>query len=160
MATRSGSVDPGLMVWLEQHVGMPPAELASTLEHRSGLLGLAGSADLAAVLAAEDAGDPDATLAVGVYLHRLRAAIAAMAAALGGLDVLVFTGGVGEHAVPVRARTAAALGFLGVAVDAAANAAASPDADVSAATASVRTLVVTAREDLEIAREVHRLSSA
>ncbi len=87
MATRSGTVDPGLVLWLEEHVGMPPSELASTLEHRSGLLGLAGTADMKAVLEAERAGDPDARLAVEVYLHRLRAGIAAMAAALDGLDV-------------------------------------------------------------------------
>ncbi len=77
---------------------MPPAELASTLEHRSGLLGLAGTADMRAILAAEAAGDEAAILGLGVYLHRLRASIAAMVAALGGLDVLVFTGGVGENA--------------------------------------------------------------
>ena len=91
------------------------AELAATLEHRSGLLGLAGTADMRAILAAEAAGDEAATLAVGVYLHRLRASIAAMAAALGGLDALVFTGGVGEHAPAIRAGAAAGLGFLGVA---------------------------------------------
>jgi acetate kinase len=74
-----------------------------------------------------------------------------MTASLGGLDVLVFTGGVGENAAAVRQRAAAGLGFLGVAVDAAANAAASPDADVTAAGAPVRTLVLAAQEDLEIA---------
>ena len=98
MATRSGSIDPGLVLWLEEHVRTPPAELAATLEHRSGLLGLAGTADMRAILAAAEAGDPDAVLALDVYHHRLRAAVAAMAAALGGLDVLVFTGGVGENA--------------------------------------------------------------
>ena len=81
---------------------MPPAELAATLEHRSGLLGLAGTADMRAILAAEAAGDETAALAIGVYLHRLRASIAAMVAALGGLDVLVFTGGVGENAPAIR----------------------------------------------------------
>src|SRR5262249_59680017 len=69
MATRSGSVDPGLVLWLEEHAGMPPAQLAATLEHRSGLLGLAGTADMRAVLAAEEAGDETAHLAVEVYLH-------------------------------------------------------------------------------------------
>lgn len=93
MATRAGSVDPGLVLWLEEHVGMPPAELASTLEHRSGLLGLAGNADMRAVLEAEGRGDEAASLAIGVYLHRLRAEIAAMTAAMGGLDTLVFTVG-------------------------------------------------------------------
>ena len=107
MATRSGSIDPGLVLWLVEHVRMPPAELAATLEHRSGLLGLAGTADMRAILAAEAAGDETATLALGVYLHRLRASIAAMVAALGGLDVLVFTGGVGENAPAIRERVAA-----------------------------------------------------
>ena len=119
MATRSGSVDPGLILWLEEHVGMPPSELAATLEYRSGLLGLTGSADMQAILAAERAGDADAALAIGVYLHRLRAGIAAMAAAMDGLDALVFTGGVGENAPEIRARAAAGLGFLGVGIDAA-----------------------------------------
>ena len=75
MATRSGSIDPGLVLWLEEHVRMPPAELAATLEHRSGLLGLAGTADMRAILAAEADGDEAAGLAVGVYLHRLRASV-------------------------------------------------------------------------------------
>jgi acetate kinase len=157
MATRSGSVDPGLVLWLEQHAGMPPAELAATLEHRSGLLGLAGTADLESILDAEAAGDGDAALAVAVYLHRLRGAIAAMTAALGGLDVLAFTGGVGEHAAPIRARAAEGLGFLGVSIDAAQNRSAEPDCDVGTPESPVRTLVVRAREDLQIASEVEQV---
>jgi acetate kinase len=157
MATRSGSIDPGLVLWLAEHVRMPPAELAATLEHRSGLLGLAGTADMRAILAAAGAGEPDAVLALDVYYHRLRAAVAAMAAALGGLDVLVFTGGVGENAPAVRERAAADLAFLGVAVDPAANAAARDDAEVGVAGAPVRTLVIRAREDLEIVREVRQV---
>jgi acetate kinase len=154
MATRSGSIDPGLVLWLEEHVRMPPAELASTLEHRSGLLGLAGTADMRAILAAEAAGDEAATLGIGVYLHRLRGSIAAMVAALGGLDVLVFTGGVGENASAIRARVAADLAYLGVALDPAANDAAAGDAEIGAPGAPVRALVIRAREDLEIVREV------
>ncbi len=157
MATRSGSVDPGLILWLEEHVGMPPAELAATLEHRSGLYGLTGTADLREILAREQAADADATLAVGVYLHRLRAAIAAMVASLGGLDVLVFTGGVGEHAPAVRSRTVAGLGFLGVALDEERNARATGDGEIGAGGAAVESLVVTAREDLQIAAEVRAL---
>ena len=80
MATRSGSVDPGLVLWLEDHVGMPPTELAATLEHRSGLLGLAGTADMQDVLEAAEGGHADARLALDVYVHRLTAGIAAMAA--------------------------------------------------------------------------------
>jgi acetate kinase len=157
MATRSGSVDPGLVIWLEEHVGMPPSELASTLEHRSGLLGLAGVAAMRAVLEAEKAGDPDAQLAVEVYLHRLRRETAGMAAAMDGLDAIAFTGGVGEHSAEIRARAAAGLSFLGIALDEGVNAAAAPDAEIGSEGAPVRAFVVEAREDLQIAREVRSL---
>jgi len=160
MATRSGTVDPGLVLWLADHVRMPPAELAATLEHRSGLLGLAGTADMQAVITAAEAGSPDATLALDVYLHRLRAAIAAMVAALGGLDVLVFTGGVGEHAPLVRARAAAGLGFLGIAVDEGRNAVGAPDREIGVRGAVAATLVMEAREDLQIAHEVRTVLGA
>jgi acetate kinase len=159
MATRPGSVDPGLLIWLLQHGGLSLDEVATGLEHSSGLAGLAGlpdgSGDMRDVRAAARAGSPDAALAIGVHAHRLRREIAAMAAALGGLDALVFTGGIGEHQPEVRAETAAGLGFLGVAIDPARNEAATTgDAEISAAPAKVRTLVITAREDIEIARQV------
>ncbi len=105
MATRSGSVDPGLLLWLLERDGRAArASSPTALEHRSGLLGLPGAPTCARCSRARDAGDARASLALDVYLHRLRAGIAAMAAALGGLDVLVFTGGVGEHAPAVRER--------------------------------------------------------
>ena len=154
MATRSGSVDPGLLLWLEEHAGLPPAELASTLERRSGLLALAGTSDMQKVLDCEADGDPDATLALDVYVHRLCAQASAMVAAMGGLDALVFTGGVGENAAPIRLRAATGLGFLGVAVDEARNDTATPDAELTKDGAAVRTFVVEAREDLQIEREV------
>jgi acetate kinase len=154
MATRSGSVDPGLVLWLLERDAMGETELAHALEHTSGLLGLAGTPDMREVLHRRDAGDEQAVLALGVYVHRLRAGIAAMAAALGGLDALVFTGGVGERSAPVRAEACLGLGFLGVDLDPAANAAAAGDADVTAAGAGVRVLVITAREDVEIAHQV------
>ncbi len=161
MATRSGSVDPGLLLWLQEHVGMPAQELAATLEHRSGLLGLAGTADMQVVLTRAHTGDQAASLALGVYIHRLRSGIAAMAAAMGGLDVLVFTGGVGEHASVVRASACEGLAFVGVHLDRAANEdtpdASAPDRDISALAAPVRTLVIEAREDLQIAREVRQV---
>jgi acetate kinase len=160
MATRSGSVDPGLLLWLQDHEGLSSAEIATALEHDSGLLGLAGTADMRAVLAAEESGDQDAVLAMGVYLHRLRASIASMAAALGGLDALVFTGGVGEQSAPVRWRATEDLGFLGIGLDQAANDVARPDQEISASGVPVRTFVIEAREDLEIVRGIRQVLAA
>jgi acetate kinase len=153
MATRSGSVDPGLLLWLLEREAVSEREMAEALEHESGLAGLAGDADLRTVLARADAGDEDAGLAMEVYVHRLRAGIAAMAASLGGLDALVFTGGVGENAAVVRARAADGLRFLGVELDTATNERAAPDAEITVPGAAVRTLVLRAREDLEMARQ-------
>ena len=112
-----------------------------------------------AVLDAAAAGDQDARLALDVYIHRLRAGIAAMAAALGGLDVLVFTGGVGENSPTVRAEAAAGLGFLGVHLDAASNAAVPSGADreIGQRDAPARTFVIAAREDIEIAGQVRKV---
>jgi len=154
MATRPGSVDPGLLLWLIEHRGVPAAELSDALEHRSGLTGLAGTGDMRDLLARDD---DAAALALAVYVHRLRAGIAAMAAALGGIDVLAFTGGVGEHAPDVRAAAAGGLSFLGVTLDEGRNRAATEDAEIGTAGAAVRSFVVTAREDLEMARQVRAL---
>jgi acetate kinase len=161
MATRSGSVDPGLVLWLADHVGMPPAELASTLEHRSGLLGLAGTADMRQILVGAHGGDPRAKLALDVYIHRLRREIAAMTASLGGLDAIVFTGGVGERSADVRALAAQGLGYLGIRLDPDRNAAAdTADREIGAAGAAVRTLVIASREDVQIAGDVRRVLAA
>jgi acetate kinase len=157
MATRSGTIDPGLVLWLEKHAGTPPAELAATLEYRSGLLGLAGTADMPAVLSRAAAGDSRAVLARDVYLHRLRGYVASMAAALGGLDVLVFTGGVGENSPEIRSRTMDGLGFLGVRGDPESNESGAGDREIGATGAPVRCLVVAAREDLEIAHQVRQV---
>lgn len=154
MATRSGSVDPGLLLWLLEREAMSERQLTDALEHDSGLLGLSGTADMREVLARADADDDSARLARDVYLHRLRAGIAAMAASLGGLDVLAFTGGVGEHAAEIRRSAAAGLSFLGVALDQRANAEASGDAEIGVPGAKVRVAVIRAREDIEIARQV------
>ena len=157
MATRSGAVDPGLLLWLLEHTGLREREMAHALEHESGLLALAGDPDMRVVLHAAEQGDPRATLALGVYNHHLRAGIAAMAAAMGGIDALVFCGGVGEHAPAIRAGAAAGLGFLGVGIDRDRNIDDTGDRDVTGAGRRVRTLVVAAREDLEIARQVRAL---
>jgi acetate kinase len=151
MATRSGSVDPGLLLWLEEHEGLSPHQIAEVLEHRSGLLGLAGNPDMRELLSRED---DEARLALAVYLHRLASSIAAMTVALGGLDALVFTGGVGERSAQIRAGVGTRLQHLGVTIDEGRNrrATRNVDAEVSAAGSSVAVLVVTAREALEIAR--------
>jgi acetate kinase len=133
---------------------VPAAQLAHALEHESGLLALGGSADMREITSRAERGDERAGLAFDVYTGRLLAGIAAMTAALGGLDALVFTGGVGQRSAHVRASAASGLAFLGVVVDEALNHARDQtDRDVSAPDASVRTLVLAAREDLEIARQ-------
>jgi acetate kinase len=157
MATRSGSVDPGAILWAQSRHRLRATAVERALDRDSGLLGLAGTADMKQVLDARDAGAADAALAVSVYVHRLRASIASMAAALGGLDTLVFTGGVGEHSAAVREETCAGLGLLGISIDGEANGQARPDAEITARASHVRVLVIAAREDLEIAREARHV---
>jgi acetate kinase len=148
MATRSGSIDPGAVLEAQRRLGLSASETEEILNRRSGLLALAGTPDMREVEG----------LALGVYLHRLRALIAAMAAALNGLDVLVFSGGVGERSAIIREQTCAGLTFLDVAIDGAANSAVGDDdVDISASESAVRTLVVHAREDVIIARAARRL---
>jgi acetate kinase len=151
MATRSGSVDPGLVLWLQTGQALSAAEISDALEHRSGLLGLSGTADMKRVA---QAGSAEARLALDVYIHRLCGAIAAMASAMEGLDGVVFTGGVGENSPVVRGRCLASLEWLGCAVDVTANQRADADFVISPPEASVGAVVISAREDLEIAREV------
>lgn len=161
MATRAGSVDPGMLVWLLRDAGLGITELADGLERSSGLAGLAGlgsgSGDMREVQAAARAGSHDAQLAIDVYTHRLHREIAAMAAAMNGLDALTFTGGIGEHDAAIRAAAGAGLSFLGVAIEEASNETAHGDARISARGAAVETVVVTAREDIEIARQVRAI---
>jgi acetate kinase len=154
MGTRSGDLDPAVVVHLLRHGGLTVDEIDEVLNRRSGMRGLAGHNDLREVHRLADAGDADAALALDVYVHRLRKYVGAYAAVLGGLDQLVFTAGVGEHDPTIRARTAAGLGFLGISVDPARNAAPgdgpraiSPDA------APVAVLVVPTDEEIMIARD-------
>ena len=158
MATRSGSVDPGLIIWLLQHGGLGLDEVAAGLEQSAGLAGLSGqpTGDIRDVQQAAADGDQAAVVAIEVYLHRLRREIAAMAAAMNGLDGLVFTGGIGEHNPAIRAAAAADLGFLGISVDADRNQA-TADAVISGPETAVSALVITAREDIEIARQARNV---
>jgi len=157
MATRSGSVDPGLVLWLQRQHGLSADEVFDGLESRAGLFGLAGTADMREVLARLDSGDETAKLAFDVYVYRIRTGIAAMAAAMSGVDAVSFTGGVGEASAAVREGAVAGLEYLGVAVNPGQNEAARGDANVSAPGSPAGVAVVTAREDLEIVRQVAAL---
>ena len=157
MATRSGDVDPGLLVWLLR-AGLTLDDLEEGLEHHSGLAGLSEiGGDLRDVRKAAETGDEHAVLALQVYAHRLRQSIAAMTVSLGGLDLLVFTGGVGEHDAVLRADTAAALAFLGIDLDTGRNAEAARDTRISTRSSAVQAWVVEAREDVEIATQTRAL---
>ncbi len=160
MATRSGTIDPGALLYLARHAGLTEPDLTEALDRKGGLLGLAGTADMREILKRIADGDDAAELAFDVYVHRLRGLIAAMAAAMNGLDVLVFTGGVGENAPPVRAAAVQGLRFLGLEIDPTLNANLNLDSDISAPGARVPTLVVKAHEDVEVAREVRRVLAA
>ena len=158
MATRSGSLDPGALLYLLRERGVDPEELDHALNHDSGLLALSGlTGDVRELEAAEAAGDARAALALDVFARRTAAAVAAMAAALRGLDALAFTAGIGEGSPRMRARICERLGFLGVELDGPANATAREDANVSARESRVGVAVVTAREDLVVARGVRRV---
>jgi acetate kinase len=155
MATRSGALDPAAVLHVLRDGRLTPAQVEHALERESGLLGLS---DLSArVEELERSEDPAAAFALRVFTQRIAGAVAAMAASLGGLDTLAFTGGVGERSALVRSRVCERLGFLGVALDEGVNAHAVPDLDVAAQDSAVRVLVVAAREELVAAREARVL---
>jgi acetate kinase len=157
MATRSGTVDPGALLYLARTRGLDAAEIEHTLNTDSGLNGLAGTGDMLELERRDAAGDAEASDALAVFVHRVAAAAAAMAAATAGIDALVFTAGIGEGSALVRARVCERLGFLGVELDRAANGAATPDCDIAQAGAGIRVLVVRAREELIAARAARSL---
>jgi acetate kinase len=154
MATRSGAVDPGLLLYLIRR-GTDVDRMYDTLEHASGLLGVSGiSSDIRDVLRAASAGNSQARLACDMFVQGVIRAVGWMTAALGGIDVLTFTGGVGEHQPPLRREIIDALAFTDAVLDQQANDHGTADRDIAAARSTVRVLVITAREDLSILREV------
>ena len=155
MATRSGSIDSEIVLYLLRHGLMTADEIEHALEHESGLLGLSETS--ARVEELELSGDPRAQLALAVFARRVAAAVGAMAASLDGLDALVFTAGIGEGSARVRADVCRRLGFLGVELDPQANDSAVPDMDVGALASSVRVVVIRAREELVAARAAREL---
>ena len=157
MGTRSGDLDPAILPYLHRVAGMSFAEADQLLNRRSGLLGLAGSSDMRETTAAAESGATAAALALEVYAHRLRHYIGAYAAQLGGLDALVFTGGVGENSALVRARATDRLGFLGIQLDPDANAARGAERTISTLDSAVAVLVIPTDEELEIARQTAEL---
>lgn len=157
MGTRVGDLDPGVLLYLLQGQGMSPAALNTLVNRQAGLLGVSGrSADMRDLLARE-ASDPRAADAVVLFCYQAKKFLGALAAALGGVETLVFTGGIGEHAAPVRARICAGLEFLGIDLDAQRNAADAAVISREGAPATVR--VMATAEDLMIARHTHRLLS-
>jgi acetate kinase len=159
MATRSGTIDPGALLHVLRS-GLSVEEVDHVLEHESGLLGLSErSTRLDELERAAAGGDGRARLALEVFIHRVAQAIAAMATSLGGLDALVFTAGIGEGSPSFRRRVCSRLAFLGIELDAASNDAAQADAEIAAASSSVRVKVVAAREDVVIARAVFAVVS-
>ena len=158
MATRAGSLDPAAILYLLRRGAGSSEEIEQALERESGLLGLSGLS--AGVEDLERSPEPAAQLALDVYCYRIAGAIGAMAVALGGLDAIVFSGGVGEGSALVRARICGRLGFLGVLLDGERNATLTPDADVAQKDSRVRVVVVHAREDVVAARAVRSLLGA
>lgn len=154
MGTRSGDLDPAVVVHLHRHGGLSVDEIDEVLNRRSGMRGLAGHNDLREVHRLAEAGDPGAALALDVYVHRLRKYVGAYAAVLGGLDQLVFTAGVGEHDATIRGRTVEGLTFLGLSVDPARNAAPADDPRVISPDGSPASVVVVPTdEEIVIARD-------
>lgn len=157
MASRSGSIDPGLVTWAQRRLGLSGQEVEGQLEHASGLKGLAGTSDMRQVLARARAGDRRAELALEVYLHQLARGIAAMTASLSRLDAVVFGGGVGFGSPAVREGAASRLRVLGLQVDHEDNWGLCGDGRVEAAGSSCAILAVRTREELEMARQTREL---
>jgi acetate kinase len=153
MGSRSGSIDPGLLLYLIRQRGYEPEALEHLLNQQSGLKGLSGiSHDLRLVQTAMQAGHPRAKLAWDVYIHRIRSGIGAMRMSLNGLDALVFTAGVGEHRPEVRSTVCRDLKFLGIMLDETLNQAGDSDRDIATIDSPVRILVVQTQEDWQIAK--------
>jgi acetate kinase len=154
MGSRSGAVDPGMLIYLLQQYNYSSQELDNVLNNASGLYGISGiSSDLRKVIAAKEQGNQRAQLAWDIYVHRLRAGIGGMLASLGGLDILVFTAGVGEKSAGIRQAACEAFGFLGLKIDLEKNQQQPTDIDIATSDSTVRVLVITTQEDWAIAQQ-------
>jgi acetate kinase len=158
MGTRSGSVDPSIVTYLMREKHLNADEIDQLLNKKSGLLGISGiSSDMRHIVSAMKNGNDRAKLAFEIFVHRLQTGIGSMAAALGGIDALIFTAGIGENSADVREAACANLGFLGVALDSAKNRKPESDADIAAQDSRARVFVIRAQEDFSIARECWNL---
>jgi acetate kinase len=156
MGTRCGSLDPGVVLYLQNAMGMSPGEVEHLLYQESGLLGVSGiSADMRTLQASDD---PRAEAAIALFVHRISRELGSLAAELGGLDALVFTAGIGEHAPIVRARVCAAARWLGVEIDAAANQADAPRIDAAASRVQVH--IIPTDEERVLARNACAVMAA
>jgi acetate kinase len=154
MGTRSGSVDPGILTYLMHEQEISGLQLDDLLNNKSGLLGISGvSSDMRQVLGEMKSGNERAELAFQIFIHRLRSGIGSMLAALGGLDALIFTAGIGENSPVVREAACDAFRFLGLNLDPQKNDLAPADSDIAAQDSSARVLVIRAQEDWAIARK-------
>jgi acetate kinase len=161
MGSRSGTLDPGLLTYLLRHDGITVDQLDQILNHESGLKGVSGiSSDMRQVTAAAESGDQHARQALDVYVYRLAYFISALLPALGGLDALVFTGGIGENSKLIREQTCQRLQFLGIALDPGLNAQPASDRIISTGESGVKVAVVCTQENLQIARECLALTGA
>jgi acetate kinase len=158
MVQRAGSIDPGLMLYLLTQEHLEPAELDRALNADSGLLGVSGvSANMREVLTEAAAGNERAQLARDMFVHRLITTVGGMVALLNGLDALVFTGGIGERSPEIRQLACEALSYLGLQLDSAANDRGVLDSNIARGDSTVQVLVIAAREDLAVLREVRRI---
>ncbi len=160
MGSRSGSIDPGILFYMQREKGYTAAHLNMTLNKASGLKGIAGSGDMRQILQKMRDGDALARLAFDMFTHRLRSSIGAMLSSLGGLDALVFAGGIGENAAEVRTAACDAFGFLNLKLDEQKNARSPADEDIAAMDSHVRVLIVQTQEDWAIAQDCWKLARA
>jgi acetate kinase len=158
MGTRSGDLEPGVLLFLLQSQGMSPEALGRLVNREAGLLGVSGSSHDMRDLLDRESSDPRAAEAVALFCYLARKFLGSLVAVLGGLDTLIFTAGIGEHAAPVRERISAGLEFLGIELDPRRNAANAPIISRDGSRARVR--VIKTDEDLMVARHVRRLLSA
>jgi len=158
MGTRTGDIDPSVVFHIMHEEDLTEHQVTALLNKHSGLYGVSGlTHDMRELLAAEAQGHVRAKLAIDMFCYRIRKYVAAYAGAMGGVDAVIFTGGIGENAAAVRARSLAGLEFMGIGVDPARNAATiGTEADISAGASSVRTLVIPTNEELLIARDTVR----